>query len=102
MKKTNKENLSPKKKLKADIDSIISSYKELNDILDQAHSLGVIDYEGKLHEAIWGAFENLLDILEERLDTDLISSYIWNWGIGEETELTTEDIAKAILNKKKK
>lgn len=89
-----------KKQLKVEIDSIVASYLHLDQIIDQANSLGLLDIEGKLFNAIWVAFENLLDILEERLDTDLISHYIWDLRCGEKTNLTTEDIAKEILKKK--
>lgn len=89
-----------KEELKQDIDKIISSYNELNDTLESLIELGMIDCSGNLYNVIWMAFENVLDILEKRLDTDLISHYIWELDCGNKTSITTEDVAEAILEKK--
>lgn len=101
-----------KQELAAKIEKIVSFYKSLDSACDKARDAGCLDFEGPLNEAIWKAFEGLLDMVDD--ENQWLSWYIWDNSCGEKGGLainsknkrrkikTPEDLAWIILSEKKK
>lgn len=105
--------MNKKDKLIKKLDSIISSYKELDEACDKAIEIGCLEPEGKLWNSIWGAFETMLDQIDYEIDPSSggwIAWYIWDnecgsKGLSVKFEnkkngkpiRTSEDLAKVIL-----
>jgi hypothetical protein len=66
------------KKLTHQLDIILSSYKNLDETCDKAVSLGCLEVDKPLWNAIWYSFQDMLGIVEKQFDTDWISWYIWH------------------------
>jgi len=106
MKKNKKEELVAK------IEKVVEIYKQLDSTCEKAHELGLLDYEGEMHDSIWGAFEGLLDMVDD--ENHWLAWHIWDNSCGEDGKLvinnknkgikikTPEDLAWIILSEKKK
>lgn len=71
-----------KQELISKLDKIVSAYQELDEACDLACEVGCLEVEGKLWAAIWGGFEDMVDLLEPTTG-DWISWYIWDNKCGE-------------------
>lgn len=98
-------------KLTHQLNIILSSYKNLDEICNKAVALGCLEVDKPLWDAIWKSFEEMLRIVEKKFDTDWISWYIWDNQCGSKglsaksgnmkkmkIIKNTKDLAKLILN----
>jgi hypothetical protein len=64
------------------LDGIIKKYSQLNDACDAVIKVGAMDIEGPLCQAIWGAWEHLLQQCDH---DDWISWYIYDNDCGKKS-----------------
>jgi hypothetical protein len=62
-----------------DARAIVALYKSLRSACEKAIDAGCLDIEGPLHEAIWFAFEGMMDII----NIEGLSWWIWDNACGE-------------------
>jgi hypothetical protein len=61
------------------IETLTASYNRLDDACNAAIKAGCMDTEGRLHEAIWGAFEDAVQIIDP---DGWLDWWLWDNGRG--------------------
>lgn len=94
------------------LDKIVNLYQKLTSATDKANEAGCLEVEGPLFNAIFLAFEGMLNIIEESFDaSDWINWHLYENQCGENQLVAkssnmpnpqkicnTKDLAKLILN----